>query len=65
MFITKTQLEAALLQWERAHRDGTTRTPAETATLPAEQVAAEGADTLWALLAGPESSEKPETAQTP
>lgn len=48
--ITKPQLEAALLCWEQDHRNGKTRTYEETLALPAEQVAAESAEHLWAWL---------------
>jgi hypothetical protein len=51
--ITRKQLANALLQWEQQHRAGETRTPAETAALPAEQVAVESGKHLWKLLAAP------------
>lgn len=53
MTITKPQLEAALLRWERDARDGKMRTHEEADALPVEQVAAESAAHLWAELHRP------------
>ncbi len=50
MTITKKQLEAAMLRWARAARDGETISHAEADALPVEQVAAESADHLWSEL---------------
>jgi hypothetical protein len=50
LMITKLQLEAVMLRWEQDARAGKTRTYAETAALPVDQVAAENADYLWQAL---------------
>lgn len=48
--ITKPQLEAAMLRWEQDARNGKTLSHEEADALPAEQVAAESAEHLWAEL---------------
>lgn len=48
--ITRANLAAALLAWEAEHRSGHCRSHEETAALPMDQVAREGADFLWFLL---------------
>lgn len=48
--ITKPQLEAVLLAWEKNARDGKTRSHDEADALPVEQVAAESAAHLWTEL---------------
>lgn len=50
MTITEPQLKAALLSWEQAARDGKTRSHDEANALSLEQVSAESAAHLWALL---------------
>jgi len=55
LVISKPQLRAALLLWERQARAGGTRTHEEADALPVEQVAQESADFLWGLLPGAET----------
>lgn len=48
--ITRPELEKALLAWERDNRNGKCLTPAETANMTPERLAAENADALWERL---------------
>jgi hypothetical protein len=48
--ITLPQLVEAYRQWEQDLRDGKTRSYAETAALPIEQVARECAESMWERL---------------
>lgn len=48
--ISKAELEMALLEWERAYREGETMTYEESLKLPAEEIAKMVADQLWDTL---------------
>lgn len=48
--INKSQLQAALAQWEQEARDGKCLTPEQNAALPVEEVAADSAAHVWDLL---------------
>lgn len=51
--LTKSTLRAALFSWEIESRTGKCLSPEESAAMPAEQVADENTDALWAKLAAP------------
>jgi hypothetical protein len=48
--VTKPELYEALLKWEQDARAGLCRTHQEAADMPAEDVATESAERLWAAL---------------